>query len=101
MDLTLFYPCMEWAVGKVAERGSGRPAAAQLIWGHIYRHMYMLKKTNRVGYDKEVGGFRLSEIDQDRQALLAVNLGGVGASIHERQSREEGLALFLALEGQL
>lgn len=57
--------------------------------------MYTLKLRGR-----EVG-FMLSEIGQDRQALLAINLGGVGASIHKGQSCEEGLALLLALEGQL
>lgn len=98
MDLTLFYPCAAWTAGDAVELGSGMPFAANWIRFYIlyiHRDMYTLKLRGR-----EVG-FMLSEIGQDRQALLAINLGGVGASIHKGQSCEEGLALLLALEGQL
>lgn len=68
----------------------------------LYIQTYVHVKKEQVGGgERGTGILDFSKIGQDRQALLAVNLGGVGASIHEGQSREEGLALILALEGQL
>lgn len=81
--------------------------AAKCIWFYIYIYIYIHRNTYIYIYiyvHVKIGQGRggvLSEIAQDRQALLAVNLGSVGTSIHKGESCEEGLALLLALEGQL